>query len=459
VLSTFAAVVAGATLLVATAHCGPSRDPSSSRSAIADQWLERGRRSFRTGDFDDANDSVNAALKAAPKDAETRIFAAHVALSRLDFPSAIKLTEGIDASEAHRVRGRAHWYAGDVEQAAEELDALLADPKVKDPWAQAVEKLAHRSAGRKPYSMEGGLVAAIEMPRVGPALVVPCELEGERILAMVSTLVSEVTVDAASRKEPAWVHLRFGDIEVKDVPALTQDLSSIARQYQAPIKALLGVNLLRRLNATFDRRGDQFVVRRNEPTAPPVATRLPAYYVRGGAMVVHGFVGPQDSSRVTLLMDAASPFAVALEDGAWRKAGIDPTTLPAEPGLPGIRAGVLPHFKLGTFDLPRIPAAAGLKVSDLKSEVQVDVDGMVGGGLLAVFRVTMADEGRTLWLEPDPELATARAGGPPPERTESAPPSSTPAASPPSPAATPVAPKAAPSTKGSSKSAPPGKKP
>src|SRR5437660_1439165 len=84
------------------------------------------------------------------------------------------------------------------------------------------------------------------------------DFEGAQVLAMIATATGEVVVDSSSRKEPAWVNLRFGSMEVKDVPALTQDLSAVSRQLGAPIKALLGVNLLRHMHVTFDRRGDQF---------------------------------------------------------------------------------------------------------------------------------------------------------------------------------------------------------
>src|SRR5690606_19725670 len=99
----------------------------------------------------------------------------------------------------------------------------------KDPWARDVAKLARRGHGRHPFSIDG-VVAAVEMPGGGgPALVVPCELDGERILALVATNFGEMMIDSSTRKEPAWVNLRFGErFEVKDVPALTHDLSGIS---------------------------------------------------------------------------------------------------------------------------------------------------------------------------------------------------------------------------------------
>jgi hypothetical protein len=110
--------------------------------------------------------------------------------------------------------------------------------------------------------MDGGLVAAVEMPRqldrvsLEAANVVPCDLDGERVLALVATGSSEVVLDSNSRREPAWVSLRFDRLEIKDVPAMVSDLAPISRQLGVPVRALLGAQLLRHAHATVDRRGD-----------------------------------------------------------------------------------------------------------------------------------------------------------------------------------------------------------
>ena len=171
-----------------------------------------------------------------------------------------------------------------MESAAEEVEAILADPSIKDPWASDVGKLARAGTGRHPFAIEGGLLGVVEMPRAGNSLVVPCELDGERILAVIDTAVPEFVIDSTSRREPAWVNLRFADhVEVKDVPAVTRDLSALSRQFGATIKALIGVNALRHMHATFDRRGDQFIVRREDPPAPPEASRVPLFYAKAGS--------------------------------------------------------------------------------------------------------------------------------------------------------------------------------
>jgi hypothetical protein len=388
---------------------GPARSP------LATQWLDRAKGSYRAADFDDAADSVRRALANAPSDAEARELAARIALVRLDYSEALRLTEGLASSNAHGIRGRAYWFSGDMEHAADELEAFLTDPTVKDPWAHDVAGLARGGVGRHPFEMDGSLVAVVEMPRaidrvpLGAAHVVPCELDGERILALVATGSSEVVLDSNSRREPAWVSLRFDRIQVNDVPAIVSDLSPLARQLGVPIKAMLGAQLLRHAHVTFDRRGDQFVVRRREAQPPPDASRVPLYYLRGGGMILRANITARDETPMPLYVDTARLFPLLLRDPAWRKAGVDVQTLAPVPDTPGARRGTVPNFRLGGFDMRQMPALEGIDTGDLAAGVDIDLAGIVGADLLAFFRVTFADDGRFIWIEPDPALTAAEA--------------------------------------------------
>jgi hypothetical protein len=421
--------------VAAVSACSPAVDSHVVvRPPLAAQWLDRAKTSYRSGDFDDARESVRHAMAAAPNDAEIRTLDARVALAHLDWAEALRLTDGIATTEAHGIRGRAYWFSGDLERAADELEILLQDPHVKDPWAREVATLARQGVGRHPFEIEGGIVAPVEMPRaiaqvsLGTANVVPCELDGDRILALVATGSSEVILDSNARRDPSWVSIRFGDrIEVKDVPALTQDLTQISHTLGVPIKALLGANLLRHAHATFDRRGDQFVVRRNAPLPPPDASRIPLYYIRGGGMMMRANVTARDDGEIPLLVDSSRMTPLLLQDAAWKKAGVDVKTLVPLPDSPNVRRGLVPTFRLGGFDLAKMPAMEGIDLGDIASTVDVDLGGVVGSDLLAFFRVTFADEGRFIWIEPDPMLvATA---GPPPRPGSPPPPSTKPPAS------------------------------
>jgi hypothetical protein len=412
--------LAALAIAFAPVACGASLGPNASaRSPLAQQWLDRAKASYRNADFDDARDAAGRALAAAPADADVRELTARIALVRLDWAEALKLTEGLDSTDAHSIRGRAYWFSGDLEHAADELEAMLADPKVKDPWARDVAVLARRGSGRHPFEMDGGIVGAIEMPRqldktpLGAANVVPCELDGERVLALVATGSSEVLIDSNSRRDPSWVDLKFANVEVKDVPALVQDLSPLARTIGVPIRALLGAQFLRHAHVTFDRRGDQFVVRRQDPTPPPEASRVPLYYLRGGGMMLRATVAQRGDDQVPLLVDSSRPFPLLLQDGAWTKAGVDVKTLLPMPDDPGIKRGVVPVFRVGGFDLAKMPAIEGVDMAELTSGLDIDLGGIVGADLLSFFRITFADDGRFMWLEPDPTLLGPAQGAPP----------------------------------------------
>jgi hypothetical protein len=396
-------------LLVLASGCAAAGPGEAEWPPLAKKWFERADASFKGGDVEDAETAVESALHADEHRPEIRLLAARIALSRLEYAKVGTLLKGVEGTEASSIRGRALWYAGDVEQAADELEHLVADPEVRDPWATDIAKLSRRGTGRKPFSMTGGMVAVTEMPRVGTAaLIVPLEISGEPALGLIATGTAEVVLDASKGSEPTWVSLRFGDkIEVHDVPALSKDLSGISRQVNAPIRALLGVNLLRHLHPTFDFMGGQFVVRNFEAPPPPEATAVKLNYVRGGGMLLRGAVGSTASQQpASFLIDTSIPFPVALDDGGWKKAGVPLSSLRSVPNQGSLRQGILPLLRLGAFDVPSVPGLAGNEpVKEREDGLGIELDGLVGSGLFASFRVTLVDGGRTMWLEDIPREA------------------------------------------------------
>lgn len=394
-------------LLAALSACPPSRTPEApTRSAVVQKWLDRAKESYATAQVDEADDEIGNALQQAPDDVEIKLWAARIALARLELDKVVEVLAGVDGSEARGLRGRALWYAGHIDAAADELEAMLADPDVRDAWAKDIAALARRGGGRTPFQLSGGNIAVTEMPHVlGTALVVPVEIDGEQALALVATGTPELTLDSATRSQPSWVSLRFGGrIEVKDVPARVQDLSAISRQLNAPIKALLGINLLRHLNATIDFGGGQFVVRRFAPPPPPNAGRTAAYYVKGGGMVVRtAFQVEGNAAPASLLVDTSLDFPVALDEAGWKKAGLELSQLQPVPQDKKLKHGLVPVIRLGSFDVPNVPGVFGAGSSDRISEIEkglgIDLDGLLGSPLVAELRMTMTDGGRTLWFE------------------------------------------------------------
>jgi len=418
--------------VIAWLGCTPAKAPASAtRNPLAQKWLDRTKASYATADLDDASDAAKSALQAAPNDVDVKTWAGRVALARLDYAETMRLLKGVETTDARGLRGRAEWYSGDIEKAADELEAMLQDPDVHDGWAKAIAGLARRGVGRKPFQLNGGLLAVCEMPRIpnSTSLLVPLEIDGDPGLAMVATGTAEVTLDSAHRKEPAWVSLRFGGrIDVKDVPAMVQDLSGISRQMNVPVKALLGVNLLRHLNVTFDYIGGQFIVRTFPPPIPPSATRVPLAYVKGGGMIMRSTLSSDKSApAASLLLDTSMSYPLALDQDGWKKAGIALTSLTQLPQDAKLKQGLVPLLRLGAFDIPDVPALHGTPIAEVEKGMDVDLDGVVGSGLLAAFRVTLTDGGRAMWLEDVPSMRESappanRAGDAAPRAPEGPPP-------------------------------------
>ncbi len=413
-------LVLGRALLVASlgvavplgAGCGATQPAASPRPEVADKWFKRAQSDFGVGHVDDAHDAVTKALAAAPEDDEIRTLGGRIALARLEFDETLRLLKDIPGSEARGIRGRAHWYRGDLTLAADELEAMLDDPDVHDDWAKPIAVLARRGQGRTPFTLSGAQVAAVDMANVNPApfLVIPVELDGEQVLAMLSTGIAEMVIDSATRAEPSWVSVRFGGaLEVGDVPALTKDLSGLSKELNAPIRALIGSNLLRRVNATFDYTGHQFVARAYAPPPPPHATRVPIFYARGGGMMLTTPIGQGEDAKASLFIDSALRFPIALDERGWVKAGVLPNTLTPVDAAPDLKEGVVPMLKLGAFELRRVPGVLGdgalaTSIADLEKGLRQDVDGVLGAFVLANYRVTLAEGGRTMWFEDDTAL-------------------------------------------------------
>lgn len=408
-----AALAAG--LLLVGCH-GVRAQTSNEWPASATKWYERASASYEKADIDDAEFAIENASRLLPEDHKVRLMAAKIALASLEFERAVGLLVGLDSLEARGVRSRALWYGGKLEAAADELDEHLANPDVRDPWAKDIAKLARHGVGRTPFELSGALLGWSEMPNVGkPALVVPLEVNGEPALGLIATNMPEAVLDSSTGMQPSWVSLRFGEkLEVRNVPALTQDLSGVSRSLNAPIKILLGVNVLRHLHATFDYSGSQFVVRSFEPPPPPHATTVRLSYARGGGMVMRGQLGTGTTAKeACLAVDTTLTFPLALDEDGWKKANIPLSQLRPVAGAEALKQGVLPVVQVGAFEIPQVPAVLGAGIAQLEEGLGLNLDGLLGAGMFAPFRVTLADGGRRLWLEDNPMDAGSREEGPP----------------------------------------------
>src|SRR5262249_40560205 len=152
----FSATLLSALVAVAAlTGCPDPNTAASGRTANAQKWYVRADEAFKAADFEEAHDSAAKALDAAPNDPQAKTLAAEIALTSLDYAEVIQQLKGVTGTNAARLRGRALWYKGDLEAAADELETMLNDPEVKDDWAKATSKLARRGAGRTPFTLGG----------------------------------------------------------------------------------------------------------------------------------------------------------------------------------------------------------------------------------------------------------------------------------------------------------------
>ena len=106
---------------------------------------------------------------------------------------------------------------------------------------------------------------------------------------------------------------------------------------------------------------------------------------------------------------------IALDRDGWKKAGVDAATLPLMPDAPDgeLRSGPIPMLQFGAFKLPQLPGVYGAPIARVERELDINIDGAVGAGLLASFRLTFSDQGRVLWVEQRPPSAPPQQLGPP----------------------------------------------
>ena len=149
-------------------------------------------------------------------------------------------------------------------------------------------------------------------------------------------------------------------------------------------------------------------------------------------MVVRGRFGTEDAAPGgSFLVDTGVLFPLAMSDSGWQKAGVDPKGFEPVVGEASLKQGLVPRLVLGTFDLPRIPAVYGLPLADLEQGGGIQVDGVIGSALIAEFRASLVDQGRTLWLEEMP-VAQNDNGGAAPAPDATSPTDELPAGEPPS---------------------------
>ena len=230
---------------------------------------------------------------------------------------------------------------------------MLQDPKVKDPGRGTSSDLARRGQGatrsRWTAASSRRRDAARARPRVARG-------GGHRPVRARRGAGSSPSSRPPRRgdarlelaQEPAWVNLRFGrNVEVKDVPALMGDLRADRPPARRAHQSAPGRQFFRHVNATFDRRGDQFVVRKEESVGAarrePRSALLPSGRRDDGSRDRHA----AGRSAAPVPRRHSRPFPSCSRTAAWKKAGVDVRTLTPVADMPNVKDGTLPDFRFG----------------------------------------------------------------------------------------------------------------
>jgi hypothetical protein len=62
------------------------------------------------------------------------------------------------------------------------------------------------------------------------------------------------------------------------------------------------------------------------------------------------------------------------------------------------------QLRLGALVVLDVDAVSGVPFVELEKVLDIEIDGLLGAGVLGDFRVTLADQGRTMWLEGMPSV-------------------------------------------------------
>jgi hypothetical protein len=174
---------------------------------------------------------------------------------------------------------------------------------------------------------------------------------------------------------------------MRDVPAITRDLSPIGEELGVRIDAVLGADVLLRFTTTIDFRERWVVLRREGSEAAAEAPSAP-YAMLGGFLAVEATFDGNVTGWVTL--DTAGLFPLAITDAIVTGLGRDLASLPAAPNAPNdtIKILELERIRIGAVEVQGVPAATGLVPADLTELAGVPISGMVGAGMLGEMRVT-----------------------------------------------------------------------
>ena len=392
-------------LLLLLAGCGGAgaaapTGPSGSPDAVsAEQRAEEARTLLVEGRLDEAHATAMQALAADSEQSVAREVAARVLLARGEMRETVELLSDARRPRLVRLRARAKARLDDYAGVASDLRSVE-EREPADGWAEAMLPVAREAPSEPVFAMAGPERAAVSMDARAPVPVIPIEVSGREVKALVATSADVTVLDDQVRATPGFAdELSLGEITVSNVPVLVRDLDAIGEALGTEIGAVIGMDLMSRLEVTLDGREREIVFRREGTEASADASQVPFVAFEATFLAVRATLNGSASGWFTL--DTSGLFPVAIAPATVEALGLDPDSLEPAPGAPSpdIRVTTLDRVRFGEVEMSGVPAVTGLVPADLSELAGAPIAGMLGAAMVHQLSLTIAPERRVLLIE------------------------------------------------------------
>lgn len=376
-------------------------EPASSEEqggALAARWTGRGEAAWSAGDLAKASAAFDRALQADGSLVRARIGKARALLAESDPAAAAEMLSGLDDASARTLRAQALFH-GSLPGAAGALEELAPTKG----FAHSALVLTRALRSRRPLQVEGRR-AAIPLLTDLPLPAVPAIADGAMTRMLVDTGAFETVVDRtiASRLGFEAGHgviasLALGSLVVRNVPAVSRDLSGLGRSLGAPVTGVVGMRLLALLHATIDYPSGWLVLGTQGPDLRPAGdgVRVPYWLVDGQFLTVRARA--DEAPEGAYLVSGGGTFAVALSDEGLRSTGRRPEGLERE--ADGFARYALSKLRVGRLEVSEVPAIHFVFPERLVAETGVHYAGVLSHAFLAQWRVSVDSDHRALVFE------------------------------------------------------------
>ena len=351
------------------------------------------------GRLDEAHAAAVDALATDPEQPIAREVAARVLLARGEMREAVDLLSSARRPRLVRLRARARARLSDYAGVAADLSSVE-EREPADGWAEAMLPVARAAPAEGIFAISGPARTAVAMDARAPVPVIPITVGGRETNALVATSADVTVLDDQIRGTAGFAdELSLGELTVRNVPVLSRDLDAIGEALGTEIGAVIGMDLMSRLEVTLDGREREIVLRREGTEASANASEVPFVAFEATFLAVRATLNGTVEGWFTL--DTSGLFPIAIAPDTVEALGVDPESLEAAPGAPSpdIRMTTLERVRFGEVEMSGVPAVTGLVPADLSELAGAPIAGMLGAAMVHQLSVTIAKERRVLLIE------------------------------------------------------------